>query len=338
MGRTKSVTPFVPAATDEEIAASDPTFRAMQAEADGQYDAATDLAQTLSYDGPLTVPALMDGIRMYQRRTVDDCLELGKRLCLLKQVTGHGNFSQALGVLGIATRTAERFMGAALKTAKSANLAHLAKAATSVSRMLEYLTLDDDEAAALRNGGEVGGITYDQADLMTATQLRAHWRESRQVEAAKDSVLAEKSAKIDKLATEVAKLRAERDQQSLLIQVAVADPDEQRAQLLGELLRRTAHAEIAIVGDLRIILKAVREHADSTGLPADDAIAGAMGQLRRALAEVEFEFDVKAAPDGALLPEASIWDAVGVSFDRAQAGAVDPADTAIPTTGERLDS
>lgn len=42
------------------------------------------LATQLSYDGDLSVGALEDGIRLYQRRTIEDLFELGKRLLLLK--------------------------------------------------------------------------------------------------------------------------------------------------------------------------------------------------------------------------------------------------------------
>ena len=41
------------------------------------------LALSLGYEGALTVGALEDEIRFYQRRSVEDVLELGKRLLLL---------------------------------------------------------------------------------------------------------------------------------------------------------------------------------------------------------------------------------------------------------------
>ena len=54
-----------------------------------------------------------------------------------------------------------------------------------------------------------------------------------------------------------------------------------------------------------------------------------MGQIQRALAEVRYTHAVKMVPDGELVPNASIWDAVNADFDRqaaktaAQAGAVE---------------
>ena len=87
--------------------------------------AAQALATELGYDGSLSVGALEDEIRFYQRRTVEACLELGKRLLLLKEITPHGDFSKRIELLGFADRTARRFMLAAAKTAKSANLAVL---------------------------------------------------------------------------------------------------------------------------------------------------------------------------------------------------------------------
>ena len=59
------------------------------------------LAQQLGYDGALSVGALEDGIRFYQQRTSEACLELGKRLVLLKEASLHGEFKPRLELLGI---------------------------------------------------------------------------------------------------------------------------------------------------------------------------------------------------------------------------------------------
>ena len=73
------------------------------------------LAAQLGYEGDLTVGAFEDRVRLYQRRTVEDCLEMGKCLVLLKESTPHGEFKQRIEMLNINERTARRFMSVALK-------------------------------------------------------------------------------------------------------------------------------------------------------------------------------------------------------------------------------
>jgi len=92
-----------------------------------QYDRAVALAGSLGYQGAVTVDALEGEIRFYQRRSVEAILEVGKRLLVLKELTPHGEFSGRVQDLGISWRTANRFMQAATKTSKFANLANLSK-------------------------------------------------------------------------------------------------------------------------------------------------------------------------------------------------------------------
>ena len=78
------------------------------------------LALQLGYDGALSVGALEDGIRFYQQRTAEACLELGKRLVLLKEASLHGEFKPRLELLGIEYTAATRFMAVATKFSKVA--------------------------------------------------------------------------------------------------------------------------------------------------------------------------------------------------------------------------
>lgn len=141
-------------------------------------EAAT-LAQELGYQGALTVGTLEDEIRFYQRRTVEAILETGKRLLLLKQITGHGNSSQIgtnfdkrLELLGFSRSTAYRFMQAAAKTAKSAKLAVLQYEIKSASAFLELVTHDDDVLENLQD--------MDDIDRLSASQLRERLRQAEQ--------------------------------------------------------------------------------------------------------------------------------------------------------------
>lgn len=135
------------------------------------------LAQQLGYEGGLSVGALEDGIRFYQQRTAEACMELGKRLVLLKETCGHGNFQPRLELLGIEDRAARRFMSAAVKFSKRVTSPVLA-AAGGQSKLLELLVLDDSEIAELEDGGTVRGITVDKIDKMGVRELRTALRQS----------------------------------------------------------------------------------------------------------------------------------------------------------------
>jgi len=150
------------------------------------------LATQLGYAGTLTVGALEDEIRFYQQRTVEACLELGKRLLLLKEMTPHGEFKQRIAMLNIHERTAQRFMSASLKFSKSDNLS-LLKAVGNQSKLLELLVLDDDEVKALEQGGSIGDIIKKKDEKLneldaTLTKLQAPAKVKEKAETAKQQL------------------------------------------------------------------------------------------------------------------------------------------------------
>ena len=149
------------------------------------------IALQVGYDGSLSVGALEDEIRFYQRRTVEACLELGKRLLVLSELTPHGEFKSRLELLGFEKRSAFRFMQAAKKTSKSANLSLLSSQVKSMSVFMELITHDED---VLENLAEM-----DDVDKMSASDLRAAVRALKGDADANEKLLADKSAKIDSL-------------------------------------------------------------------------------------------------------------------------------------------
>lgn len=165
-------------------------------EAEGNAQA---LAEQLGYEGSLTVGALEDEIRFYQRRSVEACLELGKRLLILKELTPHGEFKHRVELLGIEERMARRFMAATAKFANRASTPVLSAAGTQ-TKLLELLVLDDEEIAALEAGESARGITLDEIETMTVSELRAALREERDEAKAKDRLLEDKNKKLDELA------------------------------------------------------------------------------------------------------------------------------------------
>lgn len=190
MSRTPN-TPATPADLPELVPTKVDEIVAMQ-------DAApslTKLAAQIGYEGSLTVGALEDEIRFYQRRTVEAILETGKRLLLLKEMTPHGDFAKRAELLGFHIKTAQRFMQAALKTAKSDKLSFLAGQVKSGSAFLELITHDDEELKVLDD--------LDDVERMSASQLRAAFRKS-------EADRKRNKAVIEEISTELMDLKLQR--------------------------------------------------------------------------------------------------------------------------------
>lgn len=246
--------------------------------------AAQALATELGYDGSLSVGALEDEIRFYQRRTVEACLELGKRLLLLKEITPHGDFSKRIELLGFADRTARRFMLAAAKTAKSANLAVLSTRVKSANAFLELITEDDDTLESLKE--------LDDIDSMSASQLRTTLRELREDAKAKDERRGELVAQNEKLKEQLVRIKREKPNETL--EAARSEAGTILAEVLGR-----------VQGDFRAALQTLHELGRS-----EVYMAGMVGQVGAALNELRAQFDLpdlSNAQDAALATEVAQW-------------------------------
>jgi len=250
------------------------------------------LAQQLGYDGALSVGALEDGIRFYQQRTAEACLELGKRLVLLKEASLHGEFKPRLELLGIEYAAANRFMAVATKFSKVATL-QLLKGANNRAKLLELLVLDNEEVAELAETGTVRGMPADKIASMGVRELRTNLRNAFADREANDKLLAIKNAKIDKLSRHIAK----------------ATPDEVLLELKKESTAFMNDACGCVGGQLRQALIALKNHGDGT---ADHSLfmAGLLGQVQADLTALRQEFnlpDISTARDQELAAEVAQW-------------------------------
>ena len=195
-----------------------------------QEAAAQAIATEIGYEGTLTIGALEDEIRFYQRRTVESLLELGKRLLVLRELTPHGEFEKRVEFLGFSYRSAARFVQAAAKTAKSANLALLSTQVKSASAFLELITHDDDVLENLKD--------IDDIDRMSAGELRNAIRSLQGDLEAKDAVLDKTQKKLTSLQVQLKKkVVADTDWPDALEPVSeqVAAAGRKLAQAISEL-------------------------------------------------------------------------------------------------------
>ncbi len=245
------------------------------------------LAQKLGYAGALTVGGVEDEIRFYQHRTVEAMLELGKRLLILKEVSPHGEFEKRAELLGFALTSAYAFMNAAKKAFKSPTVGLLASQVKDRKAFFELITHDDSTIEAL---GEL-----DDFDRMSASQLREHARQLTLDKQADEKLLADKSAKIDKLSRHIKK----------------ATPDSILQELQKEATALMNDALGCVRGQLRNACLALKDHAElhSSG---DQSLfmAGMVGQIQADVTALRQEFnlpDVSNAADAELAAEVAQW-------------------------------
>lgn len=174
---------------------------------------------------------------------------VGRKLILLKEHEGHGYFLDALKRLGIAQRSARRWMNCALvaQKTKSAKLADL-----SQQKLLELGNLSDGELDALGEGQTVAGLHLDELDKMSyselKTQVRGHKAELQAQETAFEKVFAQK----DKALTE-------KDSEILQLEKQLASPTAQEGEnrLRAAIGRQTLEMS-GLAMEARLALEAYR--------------------------------------------------------------------------------
>lgn len=185
------------------------------------------LAKQLSYEGALTIESLEEEIKFYQRRSVEAVLETGKRLLLLKEISDYGTFHERLDALGFSPRLAQQFMGATLKFSNTKSTSLLALPNLGQTKLLELLVLDDGDIAALNSGEQIRGITLDDVDCMSVSELRRALRKEK----------ADKEATVSKVHADVSGQLAAKDR-------LIADSKKRIAELVEEKNKREGMTDI----------------------------------------------------------------------------------------------
>ncbi|HGF8677614.1 TPA: DUF3102 domain-containing protein, partial [Salmonella enterica subsp. enterica] len=120
--------------------------------------------------------------KFYMAQSAEAMLEVGKRLVILKESEGHGNFTSIVtDQLGLAERTARLIMQAALRyTSPALESKRQTFAVLDKSKLFELMTEDDESLVELAEGGTVAGLTLDDIDRMSVRELRKALRESKE--------------------------------------------------------------------------------------------------------------------------------------------------------------
>ena len=249
---------------------------------------------------PYDQERLIHEAQFYMQQSAEAMLQAGRRLVVLKEAAGHGSFIEIVeGRLGLNYKTAARMMQAAVKFTGPAlaNVAaprHLIEAAGSKTKLFELMVLDDEDLEALAEGGTVANLTLDDVERMSSKELRAALREAKENYQAQAGVLSDKNTKIDKLTTELRKVKR---------RSAEASPDVVAGELQEEITRFGFSAEAAVAGDLHNAIEAMMDHAVLEGTNPRAFIAGILLQIDRRVNDIRVAFDIPLSVDADVRPD-----------------------------------
>lgn len=234
---------------------------------------------------------VINEVRFFLGTAAEAMLEAGKRLVELKEFEGHGAFvSICEERLGLSPRTAQQMMQAAIKYLSPALEKHAAQLqGLGKAKLIELLAEDDEDLAALAEGGTVAGLELDEVERMSCRELRKALRDAREDKTAQGRVMADKDAKINELSTQLAKKPV----------VEVKPLDEQLQELRLEATAKAGAAEAAISGALYPAIHLLMQHEG-----ADQRVfaAGLLAQVEQALLEIRAEYGIDAAPVASTAP------------------------------------
>jgi len=193
-------------------------------------------------------------VRTHVDHSAKSMLEAGRKLVLLKEHEGHGNFLPCLERINLSPRVAQRMMKAATKlidlvTAKNDSLSLL-----EPSKIHELVLLDDEDLKELAENGTVANLSLDKIESMTLKEVKAECRilkqEKKDVEKrltgmreANDQMLASKNKKLDDMEKELNVLTSpfkwqEKSMQNMgklhSLQIAFSELISEFAQIVNE--------------------------------------------------------------------------------------------------------
>ncbi|WP_099605533.1 hypothetical protein [Stenotrophomonas maltophilia] len=182
-----------------------------------------------------------NAIRSELRRGCEAFLRAGRYLVVARECAVHGEWQAMLERLCLGKDQALRMMEAARRVSALPNVAtsrHLVDAAKSESKLIELLSLPEEQFAELAEKGETDGLSLDDVESMTVRELRAAIRDARGDLEARDQ-------RISKLSEDLTKehektLKAQRrwkaatpDEQLVTLKQAVTEAEQNVLAAIG---------------------------------------------------------------------------------------------------------
>lgn len=224
--------------------------------------------------------------KFYMAQSAEAMLEVGKRLVILKESEGHGNFTSIVTEqLGLAERTARLIMQAALRyTSPALESKRQTFAVLDKSKLFELMTEDDESLVELAEGGTVAGLTLDDIDRMSVRELRKALRESKEDLAASRKLNAEKSQEIN----ELKETKFKTIDPDLAVQKWIHEFGEEHEKFL-----RT------FISTVPFFFQQLEDDYNNRGVSHMGLMAGFLHDIEREIASVRAQFDIPelAEPD-----------------------------------------
>lgn len=142
-------------------------------------------------------------------------VDAGRHLVVIREHVDHGEWLASLDRIGLPARGAQKMMQAAVKFLASPGSQKVLESTSSKTKALELLILEDEELEELGEGGTVAGISLDDIEKMSCSELRKALRDARQTISTKDELASAKQKTIDDLMEKTTRIkRMSRDDQA----------------------------------------------------------------------------------------------------------------------------
>ena len=212
--------------------------------------------------------------RMKFQEAQDAFFEFGRILIVLKEHMPHGYFQETVQrEFNIPARAAQKMVQATVKFCSPELLKSAPKLiALGKSKLFELMSEDSEDLAELADGGTVNGLTLDEVDRMTVSELRSALKKSREETETARSVSDEKNKKIDDLAEQLEQARRKTKK------IAPVDVAEEIKQTMN------AHEAAALsqIYQMRAICEQLIEHGQIHHMDHTPAMVGSINQIIRA--------------------------------------------------------
>lgn len=219
-------------------------------------------------------------IRGELRRGCESFLKAGSYLVVAREFAQHGEWAGMLQRLNMEPRQAQRMMEAARRIVALPNAttsSHLIGAAKSEGKLIELLSLPEDQFTELATKGETEGLALDDVADMTVRELRNAVRDARADLEAKEQRITKLSDDLNKEHDKTTK--AARKWKS-------ASPDERQVILEGRVIAGEESIRALLNNPKNSLLASVlelAEHCDENQLDCSEFLGDVFGRLLNAV-------------------------------------------------------
>ncbi len=132
-----------------------------------------ELVAKIEGDLPYNRTVYVNEVRFFMQRTAESIIEAGKRLLVIKEREGRGEFMNIVeNELGIPYTTAQRFMNAALKSGRFPKIAAELPKLGNLSNIYTLLEAPEEDLKELEEKGIMAGKDIDEIKTMSVKEMR----------------------------------------------------------------------------------------------------------------------------------------------------------------------